>query len=99
MKENMNENRNLYFTKDGIPTFYLWFTCKYLGQPNIYGDIAFDNHWDKSWPLDNKYSSIRRHLHPSDERMMEVLDETWPEYKRFVNTERKIKVELRRGGW
>ena len=43
---------NKYFTQDGLPTFFLWFECKYLGQPNIFGDVAFDNCYDKKLPLD-----------------------------------------------
>ena len=84
---------NKYFTQDGLPTFFLWFECKYLGQPNIFGDVAFDNCYDKKLPLDNKYSSIRDHLNPYDEQMMEMFEQAWKEYKQFIHILKGIRAD------
>ena len=54
--------QNFAVTANGEITFYAWMICRYLGQPTPISDIAFDMAFDKNWPLDNKYTSIRNHL-------------------------------------
>lgn len=97
MNMNMNKdvNQDQLFTKDGMPTYYHWFQCKYLGQLNIFGDVAFDNNYDKNWPQDNKYSSIKRHLKAYDGRMKEMFEESWREYKQFVRTWKKVQADIK----
>ena len=66
---------------------------RHLGQPNIFGDVAFDNCYDKKLPLDNKYSSIRDHLNPYDEQMMEMFEQAWKEYKQFIRILKGIRAD------
>lgn len=87
---------NKYFTKDGVPTYYLWLQCKYLGQPNIFGDVAFDNNYDTNWPLDNKYSSIKRHMKAYDGPMEAMFEQSWKEYKLFVRSWRNVQEDVKR---
>ena len=72
--------QNFAVTANGEIAFYTWMMRRYLGQPTPISDIAFGMAFDKNWPLDNKYTSIRNHLGTNDDRLMELFEWCWKEY-------------------
>ena len=83
--------QNLAVTANGEITFYAWMMCRYLGQPTPISDIAFDMAFDENWPLDNKYTSIRNHLGTNDDRLMELFERCWKEYRQTVKFLKELK--------